>query len=93
MNKEYEQIAQLVEKTNYKYNIEEDTIIYHFSINKYSTEEGYSSSKISQETLLNEMNESIVDLEASDYILFNDGDTMMEIKNPNDDIRVRIKER
>ena len=39
------------------------------------------------------MNESIVDLEASDYILFNDGDTMMEIKNPNDDIRVRIKER
>ena len=62
-------------------------------INKYSTEEGYSSSKISQETLLNEMNESIVDLEASDYILFNDGDTMMEIKNPNDDIRVRIKER
>jgi hypothetical protein len=62
-------------------------------INKHG-ESGYSSSEISQETFLdNKTNESIVDLEASDYILFNDGDTMMEIKNPDVDIRVRIKER
>lgn len=55
----------------------------------------YSEDKISQETLSeNESsNESIIDLEASDWILFNDGDTMMEIKNPNNDIRVTIKER
>lgn len=34
-----------------------------------------------------------IDLEASDWVLYNDGDTMMEIKYPNDDIRIRVKER
>lgn len=49
----------------------------------------YSDSIISQETLEND----IVDLEASDWILYNDGDSMMEIKYPENDIRIRIKER
>ena len=51
----------------------------------------YSYSKISQETFKDD--ESVVDLEASDWILYNDGDTMMEIKSPENDIRIRIKER
>ena len=54
----------------------------------------YSASRISQEIIDNSVEgETIVDLEASDWILFNDGDSMMEIKNPDEDIRVRIKER
>lgn len=53
----------------------------------------YSSSRISQETYENDTKETIVDLEASDWILFNDGDTMLEIKKPEEDITVRIKER
>ena len=35
----------------------------------------------------------LVDLDVTDGILYNDGDSMMEIKNPAQDIRVRLKER
>lgn len=50
---------------------------------------------ISQETLPydNSNDKFIVDLEATDGILYNDSDTMMEIKNTEQDIRIRIKER
>ena len=50
---------------------------------------------ISQETLPydNSNDKFIVDLEATDGILYNDSDTMMEIKNAEQDIRIRIKER
>ena len=34
-----------------------------------------------------------IDLAATDGVLYNDGDTMMEIKNPSVDIKVRVKER
>lgn len=34
-----------------------------------------------------------IDLDATDGILYNDGDTMMEIKYPENDIRVRVKEK
>lgn len=54
---------------------------------------GYSESQISQEVSLSTTGESYINLESSDWILYNDGDTMMEIKNPENDIRVRIKER
>ena len=52
----------------------------------------YSDDLITQETY-KEGDEDIVDLEASDWILYNDGNSMMEIKNPDKDIRIRIKER
>ena len=48
----------------------------------------YSSDIISQETY-----DDIINLEASDWILYNDGNSMMEIKNPETDIKIRIKER
>ena len=50
---------------------------------------------LNQETIPSENadNQNIVDLEASDWILYNDGDSMMEIKNPNVDINVKIKKR
>lgn len=35
----------------------------------------------------------LIDIDATDGILYNEGDTMMEIKNPDNDIRVRVKER
>jgi hypothetical protein len=38
-------------------------------------------------------NVDLIDLEATDGILYNDGDSMMEIKYPERDIRVRIKEK
>jgi hypothetical protein len=59
-------------------------------INKQGVE--YSSTPIAQETYTDN-DEVIVDLEATDGILFNDGDSMMEIKYPENDIRIRIKER
>lgn len=49
----------------------------------------YSNIRVSQPT--NE--EGVIDLESTDWILYNDGDTMMEIKKPKEDIKVRIKER
>lgn len=59
-------------------------------INEHGGE--YSDDLITQETY-KEGDEDIVDLEASDWILYNDGNSMMEIKNPDKDIRIRIKER
>ena len=59
-------------------------------INKQGVD--YSSTPIAQETYTDN-DEVIVDLEATDGILFNDGDSMMEIKYPENDIRIRIKER
>lgn len=66
----------------------------------------YSQSQVQQETLAGESidkeyidsysissDRDIIDLDATDGILYNDGDTMMEIKYPEQDIRVRIKER
>jgi hypothetical protein len=51
--------------------------------------------EISQETLPYDKSTDrfIVDLEATDGILYNESDTMMEIKNAEQDIRIRIKER
>lgn len=65
------------------------------------TSAGYSNTQIGQSvtqyTPSDEETESdgraMVDLEVTDGILYNDGDTMMEIKNPSQDIRVRVKER
>lgn len=57
----------------------------------------YSKSTVSQEVIPVEGEEEDgryeVDLEATDGILYNEGDTMMEIKYPEKDIRIRIKER
>lgn len=59
----------------------------------------YSRTTISQETIIdNDLNRNsdekrLIDLEATDGVLYNDGDTMMEIKHPDQDIRIRIKER
>ena len=55
-------------------------------------DKNYSDDLITQETY-KEGVEDIVDLEASDWILYNDGNSMMEIKYPDTDIRIRIKER
>ena len=65
-----------------------------------------SQNQVQQETLAGESidkeyidsysisdDRDIIDLDATDGILYNDGDTMMEIKYPEQDIRVRIKER
>ena len=55
----------------------------------------YSNTSVSQETYIDEENEdkNVIDLDATDGILYNDGDTMMEILDPSKDIRVRLKER
>lgn len=57
----------------------------------------YSKSTVSQEVIpVGGEEEAVryeVDLEATDGILYNEGDTMMEIKKPETDIRIRIKER
>ena len=53
----------------------------------------YSNTTVSQETILYGDNRYIIDLEATDGILYNDNDTMMEIKKPETDIKIRIKER
>jgi hypothetical protein len=37
-------------------------------------------------------NRSEIDLDASDHIIFSENDTMLEIKYPEQDIRVRIKQ-
>lgn len=57
-------------------------------------ERKYSNTMISQETTtLGTNGDEIVDLEATDGILYNEGDTMMEIKYPESDIRIKFKER
>lgn len=65
---------------------------------------GYSTTQIGQEIIkMSEFDEGVyylgdgdadmVDMEATDGILYGDGDTMFEIKYPEKDIRVRIKEK
>lgn len=83
-----------------------DGVINVMDIRVYNnTGEGYSGTRISQETVglqynndgynyeYIEGNELEVDLETSDYILNSESDEMFEIKNPDSDIRVRVKAR
>lgn len=64
-------------------------------INEFGTE--YSHTTVSQETTEYDGEgadyKSVIDLEATDGVLYNEGDTMMEILYPEKDIRVRVKER
>ena len=60
----------------------------------------YSSTQVSQPTMADDGNittsgpsSTRVNLDASDGILYSDGDTMMEIKNPSEDIKIWAKER
>lgn len=53
----------------------------------------YSASKIAQPVIIDESNEDVVDLDASDYILNSDADSMFEIKFPSTDIKVVVRER
>lgn len=55
--------------------------------------DGYSQTSPSQPIAINDEGEEILDLEVTDGVIYNDGDTMVEIKNPGTDIIVRIKER
>lgn len=73
-----------------------DGVINLISLTIYNETEfsdGYSTTPIAQETYVGENGKNIVDLEATDGILYNDGDTMMEIRKPEEDIRIRVKER
>ena len=65
---------------------------------------GYSSTHIGQETIsmndfdsdiyyLGDGDADLIDAEATDGILYGDGDSMFEVKYPERDIRVRIKEK
>ena len=63
-------------------------------INEYGSK--YSRTTVSQETTVIDNDDServLIDLESTDGILYNDGDTMMEILDPSSDIRIRVKER
>ena len=63
-------------------------------INEYGSK--YSRTTVSQETTIIDDDDServLIDLESTDGILYNDGDTMMEILDPSSDIRIRVKER
>ena len=63
-------------------------------INEYGSK--YSRTTVSQETTVIDDDDServLIDLESTDGILYNDGDTMMEILDPSSDIRIRVKER
>lgn len=59
----------------------------------------YSSTQIGQPTTTAPEDEAtderraLIDLGVTDGILYNDGDSMIELKYPNKDIRIRIKER
>lgn len=53
--------------------------------------DNHSSERISQETNYVDDSIDVVDLIASDWILYNDGDTMMEIKNPATEITISVK--
>lgn len=72
-----------------------DGIINLISLDVYNNVGGeYSRTTTSQETVYgDDENRKLIDLEATDGILYNDGDTMMEILKPSQDIRIRIKER
>ena len=56
---------------------------------------GYSSDEAPQPVISEGQSDEkpIIDLESSDWVLYNDGDMMMEIKNPETDIKIRIKQR
>ena len=59
---------------------------------------GYSNTKtgqpVKEEDLANEGAEYYtLDLDASEGVIYSDGDTMLEIKYPNDDIKIRCKTR
>lgn len=65
---------------------------------------GYSNTQIGQPTVAEDFSGdentttggrsgALIDLDATDGILYNDGDSMIELKYPSQDIRVRIKER
>jgi len=82
-----------------------DGVLNLISFNVYNEHgAGYSTTQIGQETIsMNEFDEQIyylgdgdadlIDTEASDGILYGDGDSMFEVKYPEKDIRVRIKEK
>lgn len=83
-----------------------DGVINLISLKVYNEHgKGYSPNMIGQETISDAASSNeesdyvgvgdkdLIDLEATDGILYNEGDTMMEIKYPLQDIRVRIKER
>ena len=66
----------------------------------------YSTTRISQEIIpedeydsgdetyyIGDGNTDLIDTDITDGILYNEGDSLMEIKYPENDIRVRIKER
>ena len=76
--------------------------------NEHSVAEGYSSEQINQETIPVDNNNvpeedkylgppendaDMIDLDATDGVIYTDGDSMLEIKYPEKDIRVRIKEK
>jgi hypothetical protein len=51
----------------------------------------YSYSKVNQEVESVDDNSDLLNLEACDWVLYNDGDCMAEIKFPEDDIKVSFK--
>lgn len=54
----------------------------------------YSSTQISQAVIpTGTQGEALIDLEASDGIIYSDGEQMLEIKYPEKDIRIRVKVR
>lgn len=80
-----------------------DGLINLISLKVYNNVDGkgmYSRTTISQETVNDDeytdsgsSEKKLIDLDATDGILYNDGDTMMELKYPSRDIKIRIKER
>ena len=72
-----------------------DGVINLISLRVYNEVGGkYSNTSVSQETIQDEeAYRSEIDLDATDGILYNDGDTMMEVLDPTKDIRIRLKER
>lgn len=61
---------------------------------------GYSNVQVSQPIMVEDNrlqpygdDKVRIDLDATDGILYNEGDSMMEIKNPREDILIRVKER
>lgn len=73
-----------------------DGVINVISIDAYNeTGMTYSRTRVLQETIedTNDKDRVLIDLAATDGILYNEGDSMMEIKYPSKDIRIRIKER
>ena len=69
------------------------------------TGDGYSKTRTTQEIMttdectpseraeMAQNNRYRIDLEASDGILYSDGDTMLEIKYPEKDIKIKVKVR